>query len=66
MAEASSNECAAGGLDPVGRRSLPTTGDVGTCPLCGDTLVLDERGLIPRHYRPGVALEGHESVAPDA
>ena len=63
MADASSTECAGGGLDPARRHTLPTVGNVGVCPFCNELLVLDDRGLIPRHYRPGEAGDGHESVA---
>jgi hypothetical protein len=64
MAEASSPQCAGGGLDPTRRLTLPTAGDVGECAFCHELLVLDERGLIPRHYRPGERGDGHESVVP--
>ena len=59
-------ECGGGGATPVRTAALPSTGNVGVCPVCGDTVLLDEEGLLPRHYAPGAAGGGQESIAPDA
>jgi hypothetical protein len=63
MADATRDECAGGGLVPTSTQILPTAGEIGVCPMCRESLVLDETRLIPRHYPPGHRREGHESVA---
>ena len=65
MAQQDSGECAGGGLQPARSGELASTGLVGVCPVCGETLRIEEAsGVIPRHYRPGERREGHESAAP--